>query len=115
METINFYYFLSIIGIFATSCCQILLKKSASTQHKSFVRQMLNWHMILSYSVFFICLFVNIICVKNGIGLKEMPILESLGYVFVPVLSCVFLHEKINFRIIISILLIGIGILIFYS
>jgi drug/metabolite transporter (DMT)-like permease len=44
-----------------------------------------------------------------------MPILESLGYVFVPLLSYVFLKERISRRMVVSILLILAGIYVFYQ
>lgn len=76
---------------------------------------MLNWRVILAYAIFFGSLFINITAMSKGVNLKDLPILESLGYVFVPILSCVILKEKIELRTIISILCILVGIYIFYQ
>lgn len=76
---------------------------------------MLNWRVIFAYAIFFGALFINITAMSNGVNLKDLPILESLGYVFVPLLSFVILKEKIEQRTIISILCILIGIYIFYQ
>ena len=52
---------------------------------------------------------------QNGIDLKDLPILESLGYVFVPILSFFVLNEKITKQTALSMLLIFVGIFIFYQ
>ena len=41
-----------------------------------------------------------------GVNLKYMPILDSLGYIFVPVLSLLFLAEKITKRTLADMLII---------
>lgn len=51
---------------------------------------------------------------SNGVNLKDMPILESLGYIFVPLLSLLVLHEKITARTGLAIVLIFIGVIFFY-
>lgn len=51
---------------------------------------------------------------SKGVKLKDMPILESLGYAFVPLLSYMVLKEKITKRTMVSIVLILIGIYVFY-
>lgn len=51
---------------------------------------------------------------SNGVNLKDMPILESLGYIYVPLLSLLVLKEKISKRTVASVLLIAMGIIIFY-
>jgi multidrug transporter EmrE-like cation transporter len=63
---------------------------------------------------FFAVIFFNIIALKNGVRVKDMPILESLGYVSVPVFSYFFLSEKYTKRDMASLGLIIIGIVVFY-
>ena len=84
----TFFYALLILGIFASSCSQILLKKSADMKHRSWI--------------------------GSGVEMKELPIMESLGYVFVPILSYFFIGEKITKRVCLSIALILLGIYVFY-
>lgn len=108
------WYILVIIGIFLSACSQLLLKKSADKKHKSFIRSLLNWRVITAYIIFFGALFINITAMSKGVYLKDIPILESLGYVFVPLLSLLVLKEKITKRTIFSIILIITGIVIFY-
>ena len=108
------YYLLVLIGVFACSASQLLLKKSASEKHHSAISMMLNWKVMLSYAIMFITLVTNIFAMKNGVQLKDMPILEATGYVFVPILSMLFLSEKIKKNNIMSIVLILVGIIVFY-
>lgn len=51
---------------------------------------------------------------SKGVNLKDMPILESLGYIFVPMLSFFVLKEKITKRTIVSVSLILLGVIVFY-
>lgn len=107
-------YFLVVFCIFACSCSQILLKKSAQQDHKNILMSMLNKNVIISYSIMLATLFVNIYAMSCGVGLKELPILEALGYIFVPLLSIIFLKEKIGTKELIAMMMLVIGIIIFY-
>ena len=110
----TFWYGLVVAGIFLSACSQLLLKKSADQEHKNFIRSMMNWRVIVAYLIFFGSLFINITAMSKGVNLKDMPILESLGYIFVPVLSLCVLREQISKRTIVSMILILIGIIMFY-
>lgn len=114
MEEITLFYLLVVAGIFLSACSQLLLKKSADREHRSFLRSMLNWRVIVAYGIFFGSLLINITAMSKGVKLKDMPILESLGYVFVPLLSYMVLKENITKRTLVSIMLILIGIYVFY-
>ena len=114
MEEIAFFYILIIVGIFASSCSQILLKKSAVKAHKNFISSMMNLKVIIAYVIFFVSLFINITAMSKGVELKNLPILESLGYVFIPLLSFFILKENITKKTILSIVFIILGIIIFY-
>lgn len=69
---------------------------------------------MLAYGISFGVIALNIMAMSKGVNLKDMPVLESLGYVFVPLLSLFVLKEKITKWTIISMGLIIIGITIFY-
>lgn len=114
MGKISSFYLLIALGVFACSCSQILLKKSAMVERKHWIFTLLNPNVIVAYTILLCSMFVNIYAMSNGVGLKDIPILESLGYVFVPILSYLFLNEKINKRTLLSILLIFTGICVFY-
>lgn len=113
MEVIAFYILVAI-GVFLSSCSQILLKKSAQREHTSKVSEILNKQVIIAYSVFFISVIFNVIALRYGVNVKDLPILEALGYVFVPILSLVFLKEEITKRNAWALLVIICGIVVFY-
>lgn len=108
------YYGIVIIGVFLCSAAQLMLKSSASREHRFFVSIILNWRVMVSYGVIFAALFTNIYAMKHGVLLKDMPILEATGYIFVPLLSRFFLSERISQHHICSIALIILGIIVFY-
>jgi len=107
-------YLFVILGILSCSLSQLLLKKSAKADHSSKVYEILNPMVIIAYAVFFCSLLINIWAMGKGILLKEMAMLESLGYVFVPILSFVILKENISRRTICATLMVVLGIFVFY-
>ena len=107
-------YFFVILGILSCSLSQLLLKKSAKVGHSSKVYEVLNPMVFIAYAVFFCSLLVNIWAMSKGLQLKEMAMLESLGYVFVPLLSFLLLKENISQRTIIATSMVLLGIFVFY-
>lgn len=75
---------------------------------------MLNIRVIVAYCIFFISVFINVIALRHGVSVKDLPILEALGYIFVPILSFVFLKEKMGTKNMFAMMLILIGIIVFY-
>lgn len=108
------FYILVAIGVFLSSCSQILLKKSAQREHTSMIAEMMNKQVIFAYSIFLVSVIVNVIALGHEVNVKDLPILESLGYIFVPVLSLIFLKEQISGRDIAALSMIVAGIIIFY-
>ena len=78
-------YILVAVGVFLSSCSQILLKKSAQVGHSSMIAEMLNKRVIL----------INIIALAHGVKVKDLPILEALGYIFVPLLYLAFFEGEV--------------------
>lgn len=107
-------YLFVIIGILACSLSQLLLKRSAGRQHRRWIFEMLNPLVIAAYAVFFASLIVNIWAMSRGLQLKELAMLESLGYVFVPLLSWLLLRERLSLRAVMGIAVIMAGIAVFY-
>ena len=107
-------YLFVILGILSCSLSQLLLKKSAKVVHTSRVYEVLNPMVIIAYAVFFFSLLINIWAMSKGVQLKEMAMLESLGYVFVPILSFLILKEKISCRTICATFMVILGIFVFY-
>lgn len=108
------YYFIVIAGVLACSASQLLLKKSASQEHKNPIVEILNWRVIVAYGIMFVTLVANIFAMNNGVMLKDMPILEATGYVFVPLLSLLVLGDRLNKKTMLAVSLIIAGIIVFY-
>ncbi|OWT33637.1 multidrug ABC transporter [Methanobrevibacter sp. 87.7] len=107
----NPFIFLFLFSVFIASCSQILLKKSAMQEHESFIREYLNPYVIVAYLMFFAGTLITIISYKT-IPLSFGLILESAGYIFVAILSYLFLKETLNKKQILGLFLILIGIVI---
>ena len=57
---------------------------------------------------------VNIWCLHNGLQLKELSVIESLSYLFVPLLSWYIFEEPISRRKALAIGIIIIGVIVFF-
>ncbi len=113
MNEINWLYALVLVGgVFISSVSQILLKKSANKQHGSFIKEYLNPIVIISYSIFVLATFMSIFAYK-GIPLSMGAILDSTGYIFVTILSAIFLKEKPTVKKIVALIIIIAGIVVY--
>lgn len=107
-------YIFVIIGIFSCSLSQLFLKISTRQEHRSKVAEFLNPIVFFSYCVFFVSLLINIWAMSKGVQLKEIAILESLSFIFVPLFSGLVLKEKITAKMAFAIVVIITGIIVFY-
>lgn len=110
----NGYYALGILSVTIASFSQILLKKGAMRQYDSFIREYLNVFVISGYVLMFGSVFLTMI-VYRGMDFMNVPVLEAVGYVLVPVLSYLFFREKLTKKKIMGILFILAGILVYYA
>ncbi|MBQ2972181.1 MAG: EamA family transporter [Ruminococcus sp.] len=101
-----------IVGVFISSISQIMLKKSAQKEYDSKIKEYLNPKVIFAYIIFFGATLCSI-WAYTVIPLSLGPILESAGYIFVAVLSWLFLKEKITFKKAVGLSIIIIGIIIY--
>ncbi|MBQ7740842.1 MAG: EamA family transporter [Eubacterium sp.] len=106
------FMFIFVFGVFISSVSQIVLKKSAQKEYSSRIKEYLNPNVICAYIVFFGATLCSILAYKK-IPLSLGPILESSGYIFVAVLSYLFLKEKISKKKFIGLAVIIIGIIIY--
>ncbi len=96
-----------LIALSATvaSFAQILLKKSAMD---------LNVKVICGYGLMFVGMFLTIIAYGRGVQYKNGPIMESIGNIWVVILSFLFFREPITKGKVLGNVLIFAGIVIFY-
>jgi small multidrug resistance pump len=106
------FYILMGGGVFIASVAQILLKNSAQIKRDSFIKEYLNKLVIIGYLMLFVSMCIGIIAYRV-VPLKYGAIIESLGYVFVMLLSAGFLKEKITRKKLIGNLIIILGVVIF--
>ena len=106
------YILIFLCSVLISSISQILLKSSANQKHGGTLREYLNIKVIMAYGMFFLATLVTILAYKH-VPLSMGGILEASGYIFVAVLSYLFLHEKIGRRKMIGLLIILGGIIVF--
>lgn len=110
----NGYYALGILSVTIASFSQILLKKGAMKQYDSFIKEYLNIFVISGYMLMFGSVFLTMI-VYRGMDFMNVPVIEAVGYVLVPVLSYLFFKEKLTKKKILGILFILAGIVVYYA
>ena len=108
------YYLLVIVSVLAAAGAQMLLKQGAKKQNPTLLRQYLNPWVVSGYGIMGCSLLLNIFCLSNGVQVKEISIIESLSYFFVPLLSWLFFKESITWRKVGAIALIMSGVVVFF-
>lgn len=109
----NKYVFLLILAVLVSSISQIILKKSSSKTYKSIIKEYLNVYVITGYGLMVLSTVLVVLGLK-GVPYKNEPIIESLGYLFVMILSNRFLGEKITKKKVLGNVLILVGIAVYY-
>jgi len=104
---------LLLCSVLIASVSQIILKKSADSKHESFIKEYLNARVIIGYGMMFASTFFSIFAYRY-VEYKNGPLIESLGYLFVMILSAIFLSEKITKKKVIGNLVILLGLIVFY-
>lgn len=109
------YYLLVIFSVLAAAGAQMLLKQGAKIQYPTLIGQYLNIWVIGGYCIMGASLLLNIFCLSHGVQVKEISTIESLSYLFVPVLSWLFFKEKITWRKACAIAVIMLGVVVFFA
>ncbi|MFZ7119509.1 MAG: EamA family transporter [Eubacteriaceae bacterium] len=109
-QAILFYIFL----VFISACAQILLKHSTRLDYHNVIKRYLNHWTMIAYSIFVINTIGSIYCLRF-LDLKLAGVLQMFSYVFVIILGRLFLKERITTKKILGIIMVILGILIFYQ
>lgn len=112
MEKNSVYFILFLISVFVSACSQIALKKSANIEYDSKVKNILNPLVIGAYACFLGASLLTIFAYR-GVELSLGPVLEATSYIYIVVLSRMFLNERITKRKILGNLIIIVGILVY--
>ena len=108
------YYALVVLAVFSAAGAQMLLKKGASMGYPSLIRQYLNPWVMGGYAIMGCSLLLNVFCLSRGVQLKEMGGIESLSYLFVPMLSWFFFKENVTWKKACAIAVIMVGVVVFF-
>ena len=108
------YKALVIFSVLCAAGAQMLLKQGAKKQYPSFWRQYLNPWVMGGYVIMAMSLLLNIFCLSHGVQIKEVSIIESLSYLFVPCLSWLFFKEDISWLKAGAIAIIFLGVVVFF-
>ncbi len=111
MSDLFIYSCVIVLAAFISSVSQIMLKKSAKKTYPSRIKEYLNPLVITAYAMFFGCTLISMYGLKV-VPLSMAPALEATGYIFVAVLSYIFLKEKLTVRQIAGMALIAGGIVV---
>ena len=106
------YILIFLFSVLISSAAQIILKKSAVKKFDNVIKEYLNVRVIGAYTIFFLSTLLTMYAYK-GVPLTLGTLLESAGYIYIPVLSLIFLKEKITPRMILGSLFIISGIIVF--
>ncbi len=108
------YKWLVMLSVFCAAVAQMMLKQGARKEYSSFIKQYLNFWVMGGYAIMGGTLLLNIFCMSRGVQVKEVSIIESLSYLFVPCLSWALFKEKITWRKAGAIAIIMMGIVVFF-
>lgn len=103
-----------IIDVLAAAFAQMLLQKGALVKWETVLRQYLNGWVIGGYAIMAVAMVMNIFAISNGVAVKEVSVIESLSYLFVPSLSFLFFNKKLNGKKLLAIGVIMLGVLVFF-
>ena len=112
MNKVFLYIIIYLIGIIISSLAQILLKKSANKKKENIFKEYFNIRTVVAYSIFLIATICTVFAYKY-LPLSFGPMLGSLEYLFVAILSYYLLKEKIKKQKIIGLIIIILGIIIY--
>ncbi len=100
-----------LITPLVSAVSQLMLKKAADNPAYQGLKAYLNLPVILAYALFLGCMLLNVVALKT-LDLTLAGVLEASGYLYVMVLSRLFLREKITARKLIGNALIIAGIVL---
>lgn len=112
MSKLALYSCIMVMGTLISAVSQIMLKKSAKKQYSSKLKEYLNPLVIIAYGLFFGTTFISMYALK-AVPLSMAPILEASGYIFVAILSYIFLKEKMTKKQLLGMGLILVGIAVY--
>ncbi len=106
------YSLLIVLSSFIGAISQLFLKKSALKTYATLLREYLNPLVITAYTLFCLGVFIDVFALRK-VPVSFIPVVETTNYIFVFILSRVFLKESLSLRKIAAMLIIITGIIIY--
>lgn len=106
------YYFLAVSAVLAACFGQILFKYGTARKGISLAGINFNRWILLGGIAMMVSVTFNIKAL-HVVPLRDMAFITPLSYVIVPLLSRLFLKEKLYHRLVIGTILIVAGVIIF--
>lgn len=105
------YVCLFLASVLLASVSQVLLKKSANIKYNNFLREYLNFYVIVAYGLFFLSSMMSTVAYKR-VPLSLGSVLDTTSYLYVTFLSYFILRERISRRKMFGLVLILLGIIV---
>ena len=107
------FFLLGLLSVVIASFSQVMLNLGAGKAYCSKIREYLNVYVITGYGMLFVSMVLTIVA-YSGLSYLNVPVIEAVGYVLVPILSYFIFKEKLTKRKVLGILFILTGIFIYY-
>ena len=108
----SIYFVVALCSVLIADVSQIILTKAAVRHSPKRYKAYLTLPVILAYGLFVLSTVCSVVALRK-LPLSFTPVWQSMGQVFVVILSYIFLHEKLNKNKLIGVGIIILGILIF--
>ncbi len=105
------FYLLGLLSVLIADVSQLLLKKAAMREYSSFIRSYLNFKVVFAYGLFALSTVCSMFALRK-LPLSLSPLWQSMGQVFIVLLSYFVLKEKITKKKLLGIAIIVAGIVI---
>ena len=107
-------YWLAMFGAVALSAAsQMLLKRAAKTAYSSPIREYINDWVVGGYGLLVLSM-LSVVFACRGLEMKNVPVIEALGFPLVMLLGRIFYGEKLTKNKLIGMGLIMLGVAVFY-
>lgn len=101
-----------LVSVFVSAISQVLLKKASEKGYGSRIKEYINIRVIFAYALFGSSTLITVFALRH-IPLSLASVLEATGYIYVAILSYIFLKERLKKSQIIGMILIVCGIVIY--
>ena len=107
------YWFAMFGAVALSAVSQMLLKKAAKTDYAGALREYLNAWVIGGYGLLALSM-LSVIFACRGLEVKNVPVIESLGFPLVMLLGRLFYGESLTKNKLLGMGLILLGVALYY-